>query len=368
MKNYPRSLLALLLAGVAAVAVCEERTGMDAVRLMEQGASEEAIQILENLAEKGDSKSMVQLGLYHYEGTGVEQSYPEAMDWWLQAFTNQNADAFTNLGVMHRDGLGVPKNHKIAYCIFLTTHMCGLGGHSTQLRANRGLRRAVQELSNDDIKDCLSNYTLGYVTAYLGAKGDIAGVPEEHRPSPENPALRDTGWFLDSELDAIFGAPTEEEKNRRAERDRRMEAERDAVQHTLVFQIRFHQDSEEQYRSYSFITDHGMGSGPISEQKLAKEDKYRVYEDDALIEANQHRYVTIEHDEDEAIVFKIDHPAKPFPSDWSKWQRVDYILTDGMERFALLHGGEPKSKRSDVPDNMPELRFKVTKKRRQENH
>ncbi len=356
------SSITFLMTLMITTAFGEEKTGMHAVRLMDQGKSKEAIQILENLAAKGESKSMVQLGLYYYEGTGVEQSYPQAMDWWLQAFTNQNADAFTNLGVMHRDGLGVPKNHKIAYCVFLTTHMCGLGSQSTQLRANRGLRRAIHELSNEEIKDCLSNYTLGYVTAYLEAKGNMTGIPEEHRPSKENPALKDTGWFMDSELDAIFGPPTKDEKERRAERDRRTKAERDALRHTLVFQVRFPANSAKQYRSYGFITDQGMGSGRILEQDLVKQDRHLVYEDDCLIYANQHRYVTIEDDKDETIVFKIDHPAKPAPAEWSEWQRADCILTDGMEKFSLLHGGEPKSKKPNMPKEMPELRFKVTKK------
>ena len=188
---------------------------MDAFGLMQQGKAKEAIQIFESLAAKGDSKAMVQLGLYYYEGTGVEQDYPKAMDWWLQAFTNQNADAFTNLGVMHRDGHGVPKNKKIAYCVFLTTHMCSLGSQSTQLRSNSCLRRLIEELSKDDIKDCLSNYTLGYITAYLEAKGKMKGIPDKYKPSKENPALKDTGWWLDSELDAIFGPPTEEKRKAR---------------------------------------------------------------------------------------------------------------------------------------------------------
>ena len=356
------SLIALLVTSVAAIAFGEEKTGMDAFRLMQQGNTEEAIQIFESLSEKGDTKAMVQLGLYYYEGTGVKQDYPKAMDWWLKAFTNQNADAFVNLGVMHRDGHAVPKNKKIAYCVFLTTHMCGLGSQSTQHRSNSCLRRIMEELSKDDIKDCLSNYTLGYITAYLEAKGKIKGIPDKHKPSKDNPALKDTGWWLDSELDAIYGPPTEEEKKKREERDRQRELETAALRHTLVFQVKFPKNIAKQFRSYDFITDQGMGSGPIPEKKLQKQGEDLVYEDDTLIYANQHRYVTIENDKGETIVFKIDHPVKPSPSDWSKWQKADCILTDGMEKFTLLHGGKPKSKKSDVPVSMPTLRFKIIKK------
>jgi hypothetical protein len=356
------SLIALLITSVAAIASGEEKTGMNAVKLMEQGKSEEAIQIFESLAAKGDTKAMVQLGLYYYEGIGVKQDYPKAMDWWLMAFTNQNADAFVNLGVMHRDGQGVPENKKIAYCVFLTTHMCGLGSESTQYRSNSNLRRIMEELSKDDIKDCLSNYTLAYVTAYLEAKGQMKGFPDKYKPSKNNPALKDTGWWLDSELDAIFGPPTDEEKKRREERDKERVLEIAALQHTLVFQIKFPENSARQFRSYDFITDQGMGSGPIPEKKLQKQGDDLVYEEDALIYANQHRYVTVENDKDETIVFKINHPVNPSPSDWSEWQKADFILMDGMEKFTLLHGGAPKSKEPNVPVNMPTLRFRIIKK------
>ena len=59
------SLMALLITGLEAVAFGEEKTGMDAFRLMQEGKAKEAIQIFENLSAKGDTKAMVQLGLYY---------------------------------------------------------------------------------------------------------------------------------------------------------------------------------------------------------------------------------------------------------------------------------------------------------------
>lgn len=220
---FTRVILGMFLLSIPSTVWSAEKTGIDAVRLMEQGKIKEALGIFESLAAKGDDKAMLQLGLYYYEGTLVKRDYSKAMDWWLKAFTKNNADAFVNLGVMHRDGNSVPKNKKIAYCVFLTTHMRGLGSESTQYRSNSCLRRIIKELSKDDIKDCLSNYTPEYITAYLEAKGQMNGIPDECKPSKDNPALKDTGWWLDSELDAIFGPPTEEEKKRREERDRQIE-------------------------------------------------------------------------------------------------------------------------------------------------
>ncbi len=104
-------LVLLMVTGMASFVAGKENTGMDAVRLMDAGRTDEALQILENLAADGDDKSMVQLGVYYYEGTGVKQDYAKAMDWWLKAMTNQNADAFVNLGVIGRNrryGIGLP--------------------------------------------------------------------------------------------------------------------------------------------------------------------------------------------------------------------------------------------------------------------
>jgi hypothetical protein len=352
---------ALALVVAPAIALGADETGMDAVRLMDQGKAKEAIQIFERLAAGGDTRAMVQLGIYYYEGTEVDQDYTKAMDWWLQGFAKQNADAFVNLGVMYRDGHGVPMNKKIAYCVFLTTHMCGLGSESTQVRSNSCLRRVLEELSKDEIKDCLSNYTLSYMTAYLEARGELKGIPDEHKPSKENPALRDLDWWMDSEIDAIYGAPTEQEKKAREEKKIQRKAEIDALRHTLVFQIRFSEDAAKQYRSCGMITDQGMDSGPISAEKLQKQDERLVYEGNDMICANQHRYVSIENDKGETMDFRIDHPVTPSPCDWGQWQKPEYVLKDGMDKFTLLQGGEPKSKTTDLSPDAPELRFKVVK-------
>jgi TPR repeat protein len=143
---------------------------MDAGKMMDQGEATEAIRLLEQLAAQGDDRAMVQLGIYYDQGACVEQDYAKSMDWFLRAFTHQNVDAFVCLGGMHYHGRGVPQNKKIAYCVFLTTHMCGRGSQSTQYVSNRYLRRLINELSRDDIRDCLSNYTPGYITAYLEQK------------------------------------------------------------------------------------------------------------------------------------------------------------------------------------------------------
>lgn len=362
MKRYFQAcciVVAVVLFPVACLG--PKRTGVDAAKLMEQGKTAEAFQVLEGLAAEGDDKAMLQLGIYYHQGTVVKQDYAKAMDWFLRAVSQQNADAFVNLGVMHRDGQAVPPNKKIAFCVFLTTHMHGLGSSSTQQRSNSCLRRLLEELSKDDIKDCLSNYTLGYIKAYLEARGEMTGIPEPYRPSSENPALKDLGWFLDSEIDALYGEPTEEEKRAREERDRKRRIAYETLQHTLVFQIRFPKDTERQYGKYEVITDHGMSSGPLREITRPQYDGYVVSENQSLIWANRHRYVSLETKANEAFVYKIEHPVEPVPCDWSHWQKVAFVLGNRMDSFALLHGSEPKSKTTDLPADAPELRFKVVK-------
>ena len=104
-----------------------------------------------------------------------------------------------------------------------------------------------------------------------------------------------------------------------------------------------------------------MESGRIPLQKLSRSDGHLVYEHDILIYADQHRFVTIETDQNEVFVFKINHPVEPSPCDWSEWQKASYLLGNRMASFALLNGREPDSKRTDLPPNSPELRFKVVK-------
>ena len=81
----------------------------------------------------------------------------------------------------------------------------------------------------------------------------------------------------------------------------------------------------------------------------------------AAISADRHRYVTLENDKRETLVFGIAHPVKPFPCAWSQWQKAAYVLGNRMESFALLHGSDPKSRIDALPAISPELRFKVVK-------
>jgi hypothetical protein len=329
---------------------------------LEKGDYKAAVKEFSALAEKGDTKAMVQVGLFYYEGQGVNRDYTKAMDWFLKAFKGQNADAFVNLGVMHRDGQSVPANKKVAYCVFLTTHMCGLGSEATQSRANSCLRRIVEELPKDEIKDCLSNYTLQYITAYVEAKGVMQGIPEKYRPSKESPALKDLDWWMEGELDPIYGPPTEEEKKARKEREEQRQKDFEALGHTLITQIKVTHSDKNVYPSYELITSSGMSKSPISENKASETNHETIYEIRPNIYLDQQRYIALEEkDKKYVLIYEIKHPAKPEPKDWSEWLKPSFTLKDSMDTFFLCKGQKPKSQSTDIPPNAPLIRFKVTK-------
>ncbi len=166
--------------------------GVDAIK---RGDYETAYEEFSALADAGDSHAMVTIGMFYYKGDGFEQDYDKAMDWFIRAFKLGNGDAFNNIGVMYRDGLGVTPNRAIAYDLFLLVHMRGLGGQSTQQRANRNLRREVAELGEAQIKYalCLSE---SQVKAFVVDRG--GNRPETY--ARDGTAIKDREWWLEGDL------------------------------------------------------------------------------------------------------------------------------------------------------------------------
>lgn len=102
---------------------------------------------------------------------------------------------------MYRDALGVSQNRKIAYDLFLYTHMMGLGDEGTQIRANKNLRREVSELKEEEVKEALC-YTWSYILQYIGSKGKMKNIPKEVLPKEGDPLrtrFKDAKWWLNSE-------------------------------------------------------------------------------------------------------------------------------------------------------------------------
>jgi len=174
----------------------------------------------EGLAKKGDVKSMMSLGLMYHTGDGVKVDYTKAMDWYLKAYAKNDGDALNNIGVLFRDGLGVPKNEKVAYLLFLGVHMEGFGTEATQMRAGRSLGRLAESLKKDDIYEALS-YTWNYVDQIVKSRGKNTEVGKDVLPTKKRPRIRDNNWWLDSERKKmVFESPAPWDKIQEGENNK----------------------------------------------------------------------------------------------------------------------------------------------------
>eukprot|EP00971_Amphidinium_carterae_P129906 2573301-Amphidinium_carterae.1 len=57
---------------------------------------------------------MAVVGLWHIEGTGVDQSFPKAVLWYTQALDRGHTPAAYSLAVMHLNGIGTVRDCDIA--------------------------------------------------------------------------------------------------------------------------------------------------------------------------------------------------------------------------------------------------------------
>ena len=195
-------LVVVVLLGLSAFSV--DAGVEEGVAAMNRGDYTAAYMEFLPLAEGGDDVSMITIGTFYYMGQGFQKDYGKAMEWYLKAFEKGNGDAFSNIGVMYRDGSGVTKNKKMAYCLFLITHMRGLGTDDTQIRAGSCLNRLVPTMTKEELVE-IFNYTEEYIVAYVKSKGTLKGVPEKYAPSKERVKLKDKDWWLPGELAFLEG-------------------------------------------------------------------------------------------------------------------------------------------------------------------
>lgn len=126
------------------------------------------------LAQAGEPKAMLEVGMdYHLGNSAIKQDYKKAMDWYLKALAQKNADAFNNIGVLYRDGLGVQTNLEVAYDIFFIIHRAALGSEDTQYRAGSNLEKTLVRLGNEGASNAI-NITVEYIKAFVENKGQIS--------------------------------------------------------------------------------------------------------------------------------------------------------------------------------------------------
>ena len=86
-------------------------TGLTAYR---GGDYATALRELTSLAEQGDAVAQYNLGVLYRDGQGVPQDYKTAVKWTRLAAEQGDADAQYNLGSMYRKGQGVLQDYKTA--------------------------------------------------------------------------------------------------------------------------------------------------------------------------------------------------------------------------------------------------------------
>ena len=65
-------------------------------------------------AEQGDAKAQLDLGFIYAQGSGVQQDYQKAREWYEKAAAQGLPEAQLNLGILYDQGLGVRQDYQKA--------------------------------------------------------------------------------------------------------------------------------------------------------------------------------------------------------------------------------------------------------------
>jgi len=101
--------LLLALALVSGAAATRGDALEDAKRANRSGDHAQALRLLRPLAERGDPKAQVQLGVMYFHGQGVREDDAQAFAWFERAAQLGDAVAQYHLGNMYAFGHGVPR-------------------------------------------------------------------------------------------------------------------------------------------------------------------------------------------------------------------------------------------------------------------
>lgn len=107
------AMLPLVLAGTTFAESLEDPLE-NGVKAYERGDADTAYRLLAPLAEQGESKAQLYIGIMHEKGHGVRKESLEAVWWYRKAAEQGNDQAQNNLGVMYRNGQGVKQDYEEA--------------------------------------------------------------------------------------------------------------------------------------------------------------------------------------------------------------------------------------------------------------
>jgi len=112
-----RAFFKFLLVAISIFAVgCGDQSQKDAASYQEgidayaQGNFAVALKKLQPMAEQGNADAQLRLGLMYREGKGVPQDDKQALAWLSKAAEQGQAEAQENLGLSYAKGLGVERD------------------------------------------------------------------------------------------------------------------------------------------------------------------------------------------------------------------------------------------------------------------
>ncbi len=118
MKNLTRTIcltLAVLLGSAGTSWGADFYKGLAAY---DSGDFATALREWRPLAEQGDARAQFNLGVMYKNGQGVPQDYKTAVKWYRLAAEQGNASAQSNLGTMYGNGTGVIQDNVYAHMWF----------------------------------------------------------------------------------------------------------------------------------------------------------------------------------------------------------------------------------------------------------
>src|SRR5580704_15228631 len=105
-----RTLLGVLMATLAVVGTAAVAGPLeDAVVAHEGGDYATVMRLSRPLAEQGDPRAQLMLGIMLDDGAGVPHDFAEALRWFRWAADQGNAKAQSRVGRMYQLGRGVPQ-------------------------------------------------------------------------------------------------------------------------------------------------------------------------------------------------------------------------------------------------------------------
>ena len=110
---HRRLRLLLLVPMIGLLAACSDY--QQARRAYEVGRFTEALEMLEKLAQKGDSRAQYEVALMYLQGIGTAVDPTRGGQWMMAAANNGNATAMVEIGGRFETGMNAEKNPILAF-------------------------------------------------------------------------------------------------------------------------------------------------------------------------------------------------------------------------------------------------------------